>query len=104
MSFVVTTYSNEDKAKELAKEIIKKRLAACVSITKVRSIYWWKGEVVDEDEALVLFKTPSDKVKDLFNEIKRTHPYKVPEIVEVKVSNVSKDYFDWLINEVSFKP
>lgn len=100
MSFVITTYPNEEKAKELAKEIIKKRLAACASIAKVKSIYWWEGKIVDEDEALVLFKTSSGKVNNLFNEIERTHPYDVPEIVEVKVSNVSKDYLDWLIRGV----
>ena len=44
-----------DIAPELARTLVEGRLAACVNIVqKVRSIYYWKGKIEDDEEALML--------------------------------------------------
>ena len=41
-------------------------------------------------------KTTSDHVEKLKTEIKNNHPYDVPEIVVIKMSDVSHEYFNWM--------
>jgi len=65
----------------------------------VRSIYSWKGEVVDDKESAVLMKTRSSKVKKAIKRIKELHSYEVPEIISFKIEKGSKDYLDWIGEE-----
>jgi len=93
---IISTYPNKKSISKIANMIVKKRLAACVNYTKIGSVYNWKGKIEDTEEFLALFKT-TQKTKELLKrEIAKTHPYEVPEIVELKMDHVSKPYFDWL--------
>ena len=93
---IISTYPNKKSILKIASIVVKKRLAACVNYTKIGSVYTWKGKMKDTEEFLALFKT-TQKAKGLLKkEIAKTHPYEVPEIVELKMDNVSKPYLDWL--------
>ena len=93
---IISTYPNKKSISKIANLVVKKRLAACVNYTKIGSVYIWKGKMEDTEEFLALFKT-TQKVKELLKrEIAKTHPYEVPEIVELKIDSVSKPYLDWL--------
>ena len=75
-----------DQAPELARNLVEGRYAACVNVVpKVRSIYLWEGKIEDEQEALLLIKTTSEKVHALTERIKALHPYDVPEIISVEI-------------------
>lgn len=50
MKLIITTYPDQMIAEKIAKDSIKAKLAACANITKVRSIYVWKGKIEDTDE------------------------------------------------------
>ena len=54
---IVSTYPDQKTIKKTAKELVKKRLAACVNISKISSIYSWKGKVEDTSEYIAIFKT-----------------------------------------------
>ena len=43
---VITTMSNDNIAKKIANLLIKKKLAACVSLKNIISIYKWEDEWV----------------------------------------------------------
>jgi periplasmic divalent cation tolerance protein len=93
---IISTYPNKKLILKIANMVVKKRLAACVNYTKIGSVYTWKGKLEDTEEFLALFKT-TQKAKELLKrEIAKTHPYEVPEIVELKMDSVSKPYLDWL--------
>jgi len=79
-------------------EILKLKLAACASKINIESKFWWKGKISKEKECLIIFKTRKELVKKLFEKIKEIHPYKVPEIIEIKVEKVYNKYFEWLKN------
>ena len=97
---LLSTYPNEQTAIKIAKKIVKAKLAACVSLTKARSFYWWEGKIEDSNECLAIFKSVKGNTKRLREAIAKSHPYKVPEIVELKVSSVSKSYLDWMVESV----
>ena len=93
---VISTFSTEESAAEVAKRLVGEGLCACANFTKVRSIYQWKGKVEDQPEYVALFKCTKASAKKLKGELEKIHPYDVPEIVEIKMSDVSKPYLSWL--------
>jgi periplasmic divalent cation tolerance protein len=94
---IISTYPNKKSVSKTANIVVKKRLAACVNYTKIASVYTWKGKTENTEEFLALFKT-THKAKNLLKkEIARSHPYEVPEIVELGMDSVNKPYLDWLV-------
>jgi periplasmic divalent cation tolerance protein len=95
---VISTYPNEESIAEISNNlIVAKKLCACISLTKVRSIYYWNNRLEDQEEFIVFFKTTKLRASSLKDEIRRHHPYGVPEILEIKLDDVSRDYLSWLV-------
>ena len=78
--------------------MLKKKLAACVNITKISSIYAWKGKIENNDEYLALFKTTKKNALMLKNQLKKLHPYDVPEIAEISIDSINQPYLKWLVD------
>lgn len=99
---VMVTAASQDEADKIADQVVRSRLAACAStIPTVRSTYWWEGKVMNDQEALLLIKTTSDKFKSLEEAIRKIHSYKVPEIMTIPVSNGFPPYLEWVLRETS---
>ncbi len=94
---IVSTYPDKKIVEKTANELVKKRLAACVNISKISSIYSWKGKIEKTSEYLALFKTTKKNKTALKKAIKNTHPYDVPEIAEIDVISINQQYLKWLI-------
>lgn len=97
---VLSTYPDEQTAAKIAKNIVESKLAACVNLTSIRSFYWWKDKIEDSSECLAIFKSTSKTSKMLKDAIAKSHPYEVPEIVEVKMNSVSSSYLRWMAESV----
>ena len=100
---IISTYPNKKSLLKIANSVVKKRLAACVNFTKIDSIYTWKNKLENTEEFLALFKTTNTKKELLKKEIKKSHPYKAPEIMELKVNSVNKSYLNWLVDSTRYK-
>jgi len=101
---VVTTLDEEAKARSLAKGVVEARLAACAQVSgPIVSFYWWKGEMEEADEYLVIMKTTRESYPSLERFIKERHPYSVPEILAFPVVAGNEDYLEWLEDEVDRK-
>lgn len=97
MIIVLTALSKKPDAEKLSRLLVEKRLAACVSIlAPEKSIYRWKGRIIEDEEFLLLIKTTKDKYARLETTIRMNHPYDLPEIVMLKVDGGSKRYLDWV--------
>jgi len=94
---ILSTYPNKKSLNTLALQLVKLKLAACVNILKISSIYTWKGKVENTTEYLAFFKTTQKNKKKLKEKIKATHPYEVPEIAEINVNSINKSYLKWLV-------
>ena len=53
----MTTVASLQDARQIARKVLDARLAACVQMVAVDSAYLWKGELMEEAEILLLFKT-----------------------------------------------
>ncbi len=97
---VVLVTAPRGKGVELARSILEKRLAACINIYKIRSIYWWKDNIEEGEEDLLIIKTLSKVFKKLSEEIKKIHPYQVPEIIALPIVDGDTSYLEWIQREV----
>jgi periplasmic divalent cation tolerance protein len=97
-TIIVSTYPDKKSISKISNELVKTKIVACVNIIKISSIYSWKGEVTNTSEYLALFKTTNKNKKILKEKIKSTHPYDVPEIAELAITSINKNYFDWITN------
>jgi periplasmic divalent cation tolerance protein len=96
MRLVLTTCPVK-KSKKLVDEILKSRLAGCVlGICLSKSKFWWRGNIDEERETLIIFKTRKELVDKLFRKIKELHPYEIPFIGELEVKKVNEGYMKWL--------
>ena len=93
---IVSTYPDKKSISRVAHIVVEKKLAACVNYTKINSVYSWKGKIENAKEFLALFKTTAKSKQKLKEEITKSHPYDVPEIVELKMDDVSLPYLKWL--------
>ncbi|MGC2423607.1 MAG: divalent-cation tolerance protein CutA [Nitrospirota bacterium] len=94
---VLITVPDEENAARIGRVLVEERLAACANIVKgIRSIYRWKEEIFDEPECMLIIKTVADNFTLLENRVRELHPYEVPEVIAVKISEGSKPYLDWI--------
>lgn len=100
----LTTVDSEQAAAKLAREVVEARLAACVQIVAIRSVYAWQGAVEDASEQLLVMKTRDDLYGPLERFVKERHPYEVPEIVRVPVTGGLTEYLAWIDSSTTTKP
>ena len=99
-SIITVTYPNKESAKAAAKLLVQRKLAACVQLLPIESVYSWQGEICDENEVLLLIKTKKSMFPEIESFIKSNHSYDVPEIIQVPIENGFRDYLDWIEGEV----
>ena len=98
---IVSTFPSKQSVTGIANKLVKKKLAACVNIAKISSIYTWKGKVENQNEYLAFFKTTKKNQSNLKKELKKLHPYDVPEIAEINVESINQPYMKWLVDSTN---
>jgi len=94
---VLTTTGLKETAEQLARQLVERRLAACVNIVgPIRSVYRWKEKLENEQEYLLLIKTTAARAVKLRTALKELHPYELPECVELAIEGGSEQYLAWL--------
>ena len=92
---LITTISNKKIAKNIAKSLVKKKLAACVSLKNIYSIYEWEGKIEEANEVEITIKSRPELKDDLINILKKLTSYDVPQIIYKKF-NSEKKYINWV--------
>ena len=101
MVIVLTTVPTRAVGRKLSKQLLKLRLAACISLSEtIESSYVWKGKQENSREMLCWIKTTLGKKRQVMNFLKKEHPYEVPEIVVLKPTDVDASYLKWVQNSV----
>ena len=95
---LISTFPDKKTITSIANQLVKKKLAACVNITKISSVYSWRGKIENQSEYLALFKTTKKNLQALKKELEKLHPYDVPEIVEINPISINKPYLKWLVD------
>ena len=93
---VSTTVGSEAEAHAMARALVEARLAACVQITPLSSVYRWDGRVEEAAEHLLLCKIVAADFAAVEAAIRARHGYDVPEIVMTAIAAGSAAYLAWL--------
>jgi periplasmic divalent cation tolerance protein len=95
------TLPDEASAVALTRTLVDECLVACGNVIPgVRSIYRWEGEVCEDSEVLVLFKTTAAGFVAVKQRIVELHPYTCPEVLGVQVKEGHDDYLSWVRDQV----
>ena len=93
----LSTFPDQETAREISNELITKKLAACANILPgVESIYRWKEKIETGNETLVLFKLSEGSQSAFQEKLRSLHPYEVPEIIFVPISSGLPEYLRWV--------
>lgn len=95
-AIVMTTCGDKANAELIATHLVEKRLAACVQLFPIASVYRWEGAVQHADEWMLFCKITSDGYAMVETAIRAVHTYSNPEIVEVAIENGANAYLDWI--------
>lgn len=93
---VLVTVASLAAGKAIAMSLIEAKLAACVNLFPLDSIYLWEGKINQEQEYQLIIKTDLSKFDELEAKIKTLHSYEVPEIIALPIIAGSNTYLDWL--------
>lgn len=99
---VYVTVGSAAEGDRLAHALVEERLAACINrIGKVQSVYRWEGKVEQSEEELLIIKTRRELFSVLEKRVRELHSYAVPEIIALPILEGSRDYLQWLKDQVS---
>ena len=99
MTIVYITCKNKEEAEKISMHLLKKRLIACANIFPIKSMYWWKGKIVDDNENAIIAKTNKKNFGKVENEVRKLHSYEIPCILKIGAT-ANKDYENWANKEM----
>lgn len=97
---LITTESSKKIAKKIGKLLVKRKLAACVSIKEIYSIYRWGLEIEQIKEFEIVIKSKSSKLELLINTLKKELSYKLPQFI-YKSFDSEINYYKWIDQTVN---
>ncbi|OGK16435.1 hypothetical protein A2690_03750 [Candidatus Roizmanbacteria bacterium RIFCSPHIGHO2_01_FULL_39_12b] len=104
MLLIYVTCPSIDEAKKIGRNLMNKRLCACVNIfPDTLPMFFWppKSGKIDESKEVVLFiKTIESKYQEIEDEIHKIHSDNTPCIFSIPVTHVTPRYLKWLKGEI----
>ena len=97
---LITTVPNQLVAEKISKEIIDSKLAACISIKEIKSIYIWQGNIEKNKEFELTIKSIPENLNELTLILKEKITYEVPEII-YKIFDSENSYFQWIEESIN---
>lgn len=97
---VWVTASSRQEAEAIAESLIQSKLAACVNLLPVFSIYSWQGTIHRDEEWQLLIKSERSRFDELEAKIREIHSYEVPEIIALPIVAGSQPYLQWISDQV----
>ena len=95
---VLTTIDNLEDARAIASALVERKLAACVQVSEIESVYTWQGAVQNDTEYRVMAKTTADRYPDVEAAILDLHSYDLPAIYALDVAEIYAPYAEWVVS------
>ena len=102
---VLTTAPADDRAEQIAHQLVDERLAACATVyPPMVSVYRWKGRLEREAERQIVIKTTRDRLAGLETRLREIHSYELPEFLVLAVEQGSAAYLGWVVEQTRRGP
>jgi periplasmic divalent cation tolerance protein len=97
---VLTTAPADDRAEQIAHQLVDERLAACATVyPPMVSVYRWNGQLEREAERQIVIKTTRDCLAALEARLRQIHSYELPEFLVLAVDQGSAEYLGWVVEQ-----
>ena len=98
---ILTSAGSESEAGKIARALVERKLAACVSVVRrIQSVYRWQGKVELAEEYLLLIKTVKAQQEAVQTAIRELHSYELPECIAIAVDSGNAEYLNWIAGSV----
>ena len=98
--FVYTTHPSVVEAERIGRELVERRLCACVNILPgMISHYWWQGAIERGEEVVMIIKTRAALADPVAAAVKELHSYTTPALMVIPLESVDQAYLAWLMAE-----
>tara|TARA_B100000674_G_scaffold121538_1_gene92875 strand:+ start:200 stop:511 length:312 start_codon:yes stop_codon:yes gene_type:complete len=97
---LITTVPTQLEAEKISKELIERKLAACISIKEINSIYIWQGNIEENKEFEITIKSLPENLNELTLILKEITTYEVPELI-YKIFDSENSYFQWIKESIN---
>lgn len=98
---IFSTCPDNETAMRIAQSLVENKLAACVKIiANATAIYQWQGKIEKANEWQLIIKSKESLFDEIEHMIKSHHPYEVPEIYALQITQGSQDYLNWIDEEL----
>ena len=92
---LITTVPSRLMANQIAKELIERDLAACISIKQIQSIYKWQGNIEENKEFEITIKSLPENLNKITLILKDRVTYEIPQLI-YKIFDSENSYFQWI--------
>ena len=95
-ALIISTCGDMESANMIARILVEMRLAACVQMFPIGSVYLWQGEICEDKEVALFIKSKATMFDRVAAVIKENHQYDIPEIVQLPITGGLPDYLRWV--------
>ncbi|OGS34830.1 MAG: hypothetical protein A2293_15665 [Elusimicrobia bacterium RIFOXYB2_FULL_49_7] len=100
--FVYVTTKDASEAACIGRTVVSERLSACANILdSMKSFYWWKEALQEENESVLILKTTDTRLPALIERIKALHSYECPCVVALPIVAGYSGFLQWIARETS---
>ncbi|MBU6372027.1 MAG: divalent cation tolerance protein CutA [Alphaproteobacteria bacterium] len=99
-----TTWPDAGAAERCGRDLLARRLAACVNIgPEITSLYRWREAVETGRETVMLVKTVARQAESTRDAILAQHPYETPCVLAFDASTATSSFafLGWLSSEIA---
>jgi periplasmic divalent cation tolerance protein len=94
---VFVTTAGDDEARRIGRVLLEERLVACVNIVdRIRSLYWWREAIQEDEEAAFVAKTRAELVERVIARVQELHSYECPCVVSWPIMDGNPSFLQWI--------
>ncbi len=98
--FIYSPCADIAEAEKLGERLLAEKLAACINIIPIKSLYNWEGKMERGDEAVLLAKTTKARSKKAMERIVALHSYQLPSVTAFCESAAHPRWRNWVAEQV----
>lgn len=96
--FIYVTCPSLQVAQSISQSLLERHLIGCANIFPVTAKYRWEGEIIEENEVMLILKATPQFADIVADEVIKIHPYQVPCIAKIPV-DVNDVFGQWIKKE-----
>lgn len=100
MVLIYTTCKDTAEAVKIGKILLDEKLASCVNVWPIQSMYYLDGKLENHLEAGMFIKTLEHHLATVEELIAKNHSYSVPYVGAIEVRRFNRPYREWMTSVI----